>query len=156
MIRPHYTRAGKALPWYTQCWNWCKQFPAILATGASTPPQTSGVAAAAFISAAIGTMTVMVTHHLAETSIVREKFIYSLGYWIPGSTNPDPVTGNIGSYAGKETMLLIGWLISWFILHHLLEHRQVSPRTIFFGTFGLFVAAIVMCWHPLFPYLPLQ
>ncbi len=149
------TQFGK-LPRYTQFWNWLKKFPAVLATGASTPPQTSGAAAAALISAAIGTVTMMVTHHLAHTSPVREQFIQRLGNWIPGSTNTDPVVGNIGSYAGKETMLLVGWLVSWLILHSLLKHRQVHPRTIFFGTFGLLVAAIVMCWHPLFPYLPLQ
>ena len=156
MSRSRHTRSGKLLPLYTQCWNWCKQFPAILATGSSTPPQTSGIAAAAFISAAIVTLTVMLAHHLAETSIVTEKFIYSLGSWIPGSTSTDPVAGNIGSYAGKETMLLIGWLLGWVILHHLLKHRQIRPRTIFVGTFGLLIVALVMCWHPLFPYLPLQ
>jgi hypothetical protein len=156
MIRSPHTRTGKLLPRYTQFWNWLKQFPTILATGANQPPQTSGVAAAALISAAIGTVTMMVTHHLAETSTVRSQFIQSLGDWIPGSTTANPVMGNIGSYAGKETMLLVGWLISWVLLHHLLQHRQVRPKTIFFSTFGLFTAAIVMCWHPLFPYLPLQ
>ena len=152
--RSRQLRSG-TLPWYTHFWNWLKQFPAILATGASTPPQTSGVAAAALISAAIGVVTMMVTHHLASTSKVRDRFVDSLGYWMPGSTNPDPVAGNIGSYAGKETMLLVGWLLSWIVLHNLLKHRQVRPRTICFGTFGLLLVAIVMCWHPLFPYLPL-
>ena len=152
--RSRQLRSG-TLPWYTHFWNWLKQFPAILATGASTPPQTSGVAAAALISAAIGVVTMMVTHHLASTSKVRDRFVDSLGYWMPGSTNPDPVAGNIGSYAGKETMLLVGWLLSWIVLHNLLKHRQVRPRTICFGTFGLLLVAIAMCWHPLFPYLPL-
>jgi hypothetical protein len=87
---------------------------------------------------------------------VTEKFVHSLGYWIPGSNNPDPIAGNIGSYSGKETVLLVGWLVSWAILHRLLKNRQVSPRTIFLGTFGVLVTAVVMCWHPLFPYLPLQ
>jgi hypothetical protein len=150
------THTGKSLPRYTQFWNWSKQFPAILATGANQPPQTSGVAAAAFISAAIGAVTMMVTHHAAETSTARSQFIHRLGYWLPGSTNAAPGMGNIGSYAGKETMLLVGWIVSWVILHYLLQHRQVRPKTIFFSTFSLFTAAIVMCWHPLFPYLPLQ
>ena len=150
------THTGKSLPRYTQFWNWLKKFPAILATGANQPPQTSGVAAAAFISAAIGAVTMMVTHHAAETSTVRSQFIHRLGYWLPGSTNAAPGMGNIGSYSGKETMLLVGWLISWVILHYLLKYRQVRPKTIFFSTFSLFTAAIVMCWHPLFPYLPLQ
>ena len=154
-MRQH-PRSRELLPWYTQFWNWLKQFPAILATGASTPPETAGIAAAALISAAIGAIMMMVTHHLAHTSVASEQYIQWLGNWIPGSNNTDPVAGNIGSYAGKETMLLVGWIVSWVILHYLLQHRQVRTRTIFFGTFGLLVAAIVMCWHPLFPYLPLQ
>jgi hypothetical protein len=155
MTRSHF-RSGALLPWYTRFWNWCKQFPAILATGSSTPPDTAGIAAAALISAAIGALMMMVTHHLADTSVDRERSIEWLGSWMPGSQSTDPVTGNIGSYAGKETMLLVCWLVSWVILHDLLQYRQVSTRTIFFGTFGLLVAAIVMCWHPLFPYLPLH
>jgi hypothetical protein len=145
-----------SLLWYSRFWLWLRQFPAVLATGAKTPPTTNGIAAAALISAAIGAATMMVTHHLSDTSKDREKFVHWLGSWIPGSNNPDPIAGNIGSYTGKETMLLVGWLVSWAILHHLLKHRQVRPRTIFFGTFGVLAAAVAMCWHPLFPYLPLQ
>jgi hypothetical protein len=147
-----------SLSWYTKFWLWLQQFPAILAAGSQTPPNNSGVAAAALISASIGAATMMVTHHLSDTdtSKATEKFVHSLGYWIPGSNNPDPIAGNIGSYSGKETMLLVGWLVSWAILHRLLKNRQVRPRTIFFGTFGVLAAAIAMCWHPLFPYLPLQ
>jgi hypothetical protein len=156
LIMIRHSRSGTLLPWYTRCWNWWKQFPAILATGASTPPETAGIAAAALMSAAIGAVMMMVAHHLSHTSVDREQSIEWLGSWIPGANNIDPATGNIGTFAGVETVLLVGWLVSWVILHGLLQHRQVSTRTIFFGTFGLLIAAIVMCWHPLFPYLPLQ
>lgn len=109
------SRSEELLPWYTRLWNWCKQFPAILATGASTPPETAGMAAAALISAAIGAVIMMVTHHLTHTSVDIEQFIEWFGSWIPGSRNTDPVTGNIGTYAGIQTVLLIGWLVSWVI-----------------------------------------
>lgn len=151
-----HPRSEELLPWYTRSWNRFKQFPAILATGASTPPETAGIAAAAFISAAIGAVMMMVAHHLSHTSVEKEQLIEWLGSWMPGSQSIDPVAGNIGTYAGIETVLLLGWLLSWVLLHDLLKHRQVRTRTIFFGTFGLLVAAIVMSWHPLFPYLPLQ
>jgi hypothetical protein len=151
-----HSRSGALLPWYTRFWNWSKQFPTILATGASAPPETAGIAAAALISAALGAVMMMACHHLTHTSVDIEQSIEWLGSWIPGSQSTDPVTGNIGTYAGIETVLLLGWLVSWVILHDLLQHRQVRTRTIFFGTFGLLVVAIVMCWHPLFPYLPLQ
>jgi hypothetical protein len=140
---------------YSQVWNYLKQFPAGLATGSQQPPATSGTAAAALISAGIGCFTMMVTHHLADTSKEREKFIWGLGKWIPGSDTGDKLWGNIGSYTGKETMLLVGWLVSWVILHNLLKQKQVKTRTIFIWMFGLVVAATAMSWHPMFPYLPL-
>jgi hypothetical protein len=98
----------------------------------------------------------MVTHHLADTSTAREQLIWTLGKWIPGSDTGNKLWGSIGSYTGKETMLLIGWLVSWLILHNLLKHQQVKTNTIFLWTFGLIVAATVMSWQPLFPYLPLM
>jgi hypothetical protein len=149
------TNTSKDLPIYSQVWNKLKQFPAGLATGSNQPPATSGTAAAALISAGIGCFTMMVTHHLADTSKEREKFIWGLGKWIPGSDTGDKLWGNIGSYTGKETMLLVGWLVSWVILHNLLKHQQVKTRTIFIWMFGLVVAATVMSWHPMFSYLPL-
>ncbi len=147
--------ASKNRPIYTQVWNYLKQFPAGLAVGSQTAPPTSGPAAAALISAGIGCFTMMVTHHLADTSKEREKFIWGLGKWIPGSDTGDKLWGNIGSYSGKETMLLVGWLVSWIILHKLLKHKQVKTSTIFLWAFGLLVAATAMSWHPIFPYLPL-
>jgi hypothetical protein len=143
-------------PIYSKIWNYLKQFPSALAQGSSQPPATSGRAAAAFISAGIGCFTMMFAHHLADTSKEREKFIWGLGKWIPGSDTGDKLWGNIGSYSGKETILLIGWLVSWAILHNLLKHQQVSTRTIFIWMFGSIVAATVMSWHPIFPYLPLM
>ncbi|MCY7368043.1 MAG: hypothetical protein LH474_07810 [Chamaesiphon sp.] len=142
-------------PIYGKVWETLKQFPAGLAKGSDKPPATSGPAAAALISAGIGCFTMMVTHHLADTSKEREKFIWGLGKWIPGSDTGDKLWGNIGSYTGKETMLLVGWLVSWIILHQLLKNKQVKTSTIFLWIFGLFVASTAMSWHPMFPYLPL-
>jgi hypothetical protein len=148
----HSTRSNP--PIYSKIWEKLKQFPTGLASGCQQPPATSGTAAA-LISAGIGCLMMMVTHHLAETSPARERFIWMLGKWIPGSDTDDRVLGSIGSYTGKETILLCGWLLSWLVLHNLLQHRQVKTSTIFMWTFGLFVAATVMSWQPLFPYLPL-
>jgi hypothetical protein len=52
-------------------------------------------------------------------------------------------------------MLLIGWLVSWPILHYLWKDRQIKAKTILFWFFALMIAATAMSWHPLFPYLPL-
>jgi len=142
-------------PIYGRAWREIKHFPKGLAQGADATPTDSGVAAAAFVSAAIGCFTMMVVHHLADTSKAREAFIAKLGTWIPGSQNPSKLWGNIGSYAGKETMLLVGWLVSWAILHHLWKNQHIKSKTIFFWIFALMIAATAMCWHPLFPYMPL-
>jgi hypothetical protein len=143
-------------PIYSKVWNQLKQFPISLARGSQQPPATSGHAAAALFSAGIGCLTMMVAHHLAETSIAREQFVWRLGKWIPGSDTGDRLWDSIGIYTGKERILLCSWLCSWFVLHNLLKHRQVKTSTIFMWTFGLFVAATVMSWQPLFPYLPLM
>lgn len=152
---PRSKSFAKPEPIYGRFWKWFKQFPSILSQGAKHSPNGSGVAASAFVSTAIGCFTMMVVHHLAETSKARDAFIRKLGAWIPGTYNPSKLWGNIGSYAGKETMLLVGWLVSWAILHQLWKHKQIKANSIFFWIFALMIAATAMCWHPLFPYMPL-
>jgi hypothetical protein len=141
---------------YTTLWQRLQQFPKALYNGAQNPPTTSGPAAAFLISGGLGSVMMMVSHHLSDTSKVREARLLVLGSWIPGSVSPDPMWGNIGSYAGKETILLISWLFSLAILYPILKDRQIKPKTLFFWMFSLFTLATVMAWHPLFPYLPLQ
>ena len=142
-------------PIYGKIWSNLKEFPKGLAEGAETPPSNSGPAAAALISAGIGCFTMMVSHHLGDISKEINEMLWSLGTWIPGSKTGDEMWGNIGSYTGKETMLLIGWLISWPILHTIWKNKSVKSRTIFFWMFALLMASTAMSWHPLFPYLPL-
>jgi hypothetical protein len=149
-------KAIASLPIYTQVWNSLKHFPKGLKTGSKHPPATSGGAAAFLISGGIGAVAMMTAHHLAETSKAREALLKTLGSWIPGSVSRDPMWGSIGSYAGKETVMLIAWLGSLTILYPLLKNRSLKPRTIFFWMFSLYTLAAAMSWHPLFPYLTLQ
>jgi hypothetical protein len=142
-------------PIYGRIWRRTKVFPGYLARGATIAPSVSGPAAAAYISAGIGGFAMMVAHHLSDTSKEREAFLKILGNWIPGANSADKLWGNIGSYAGKETVLLIAWLLSWLILHQFWKHKQIKANQIFFWFFALFIAATAMSWHPLFPYLPL-
>lgn len=143
-------------PLYSRIWEQLRQFPRGLAVGAAVPPTVSGPAAAALISAAFSCFLLMVNQHLTSISKVWHDIVWDLGSWIPGSRNPDPIYGEIGSYSGKETVMLIGWLVSWFILGQIWKNRQISTRTIFLSLFLFLVAATVMNWHPLFPYLPLM
>ena len=143
------------LPIYSKVWNGLKKFPGVLSKGSTTSPATNGRAAAAFLSGGVGAMTMMIVHHISDTNVDFENWIkFTFGAWIPGAINPDPMWGNIGSYAGKETTLL-GWLISWAILHVVLKDQEVRPRTIFLWMLGLYTVATSMAYHPLYPYMPL-
>ena len=141
---------------YGLIWQRLKNFPNSLASGSKNSPKVSGPAAAALISAGFGCFVMMVTHHLSDTSKAREKIVWAIGSWIPGSHNKSELWGNIGSYTGKETMLLVGWLVSWSILHFLWKNSDIKAKTIFFWMFAFFIAATAMSWHPLFPYLSLM
>ncbi len=127
-----------------------------LLRGAKTAPDVSGPAAAALIAGGIGCVSMMVAHHLADTSKYRNNFVWFLGSWIPGSHGDNTAWGNIGSYSGKETILLISWLVSWPILHYLWRNKQIKTVSLFSWFLGLFLIATLMSWHPLFPYLPLM
>lgn len=143
-------------PIYSRIWHKLLHFPQRIALGAKNPPTVSGPAAAALVSASLSCFLLMVNQHF--TSIYKQwnEIVWNLGGWIPGSKNPDPLYGEIGSYSGKETIMLITWLVSWLILSQLWKNRQVKFETIFLCLFGFLVAATVMNWHPLFPYLPLH
>jgi hypothetical protein len=143
-------------PIYVRLWNGFKRFPKGLNQGSTTSPSTSGPAAAALFSGGIGAVTMMVTHHFAELSKANNQLVIEMGAWIPGAMNPDPMWGNLENYAGKEMMFFVGWLVSWPILAWVLKNRQLKPRTIFVGLFGLFTLATAMAWHPMFPYLSLK
>lgn len=143
-------------PWYSKLWKSFRQFPTSLAKGSSTTPKNSGPAAAALISAGFSCFALMVNQHLASVSKSWNTIVWDLGSWIPGSKNPDPLYGEIGSYSGKETIMLASWLICWLFLGWLWRNRQINTRTIFWWLITFLVAATVMNWHPLFPYLPLM
>lgn len=154
--RPSPSVVTKSLPIYIRLWNQLKLFPKPLYQGSQNPPTTSGPAAAFLISGGIGAVMMMIAHHFSHTSKDHEVTLSVLGSWMPGCVSSDPLWGNIGGYAGKQTMLLIGWLVSLAILYPILKNKQIKPRTLFFWMFSLFTLATVMSWHPLFPYLPLQ
>ena len=142
--------------WQTRLGDYCRRFPSVLARGSRHSPSASGSAAAALISAAFACFVMMVNQHFTSIFETWNEIIWDFGGWIPGSRNPDPLYGEIGSYSGKETVLLVTWLVSWFILSRLWRDREIKERTIFSWLFFFLVAATVMNWHPLFPYLPLM
>ncbi|NJO94935.1 MAG: hypothetical protein HC764_01815, partial [Pleurocapsa sp. CRU_1_2] len=115
-------------PWYVRLGNSLKRFPQGLARGAKKPPETSSAAAAALISAGFASFVMMVNQHFASAFKSYEDLIWNLGAWIPGSRNADPLYGEIGSYSGKETILLVTWLVSWLFLAWLWRDRKFKRK----------------------------
>lgn len=143
-------------PIYGRIWQWLKHFPQGLAVGAKNPPQSSGLAAAALVSASFGCFYLMVNQHLTVIFKPWEEFVWKLGDWIPGSRTGNKLFGELGPYSGKQTLLLVGWLVSWFFLHRICDRQNIKFSTMFFWMTFFLVAATLMNWHPLFPYMPLM
>lgn len=80
----------------------------------------NGAAVAAFLSAMIGLLTMGIVHTGTGASAEFSRWVLSVGkLWIPNAQG-------IGPYSGKETFLLVAWLLSWVILHMLLRKRNVK------------------------------
>ena len=68
----------------------------------------------------IGLLTMGIVHTVTDASKSFSDWVLSVGkLWIPNAQG-------IGPYSGKETFLLIGWLLSWAVLHLLLRKRDLK------------------------------
>ncbi len=105
-------------------------------------PIPNGIAIAACLSAMIGLLALGIIVFMCEASKPFESQIYALGkLWMPGADG-------IGPYSGKETVMLLGWLISWPILHFSLRHKQLNGGlwlTVFLLGIGV---ASTLIWPP--------
>jgi hypothetical protein len=82
----------------------------------------------------IGLLTMGIVHTATDASASFSNWVLTVGkLWIPNAQG-------IGPYSGKETFLLIGWLLSWTVLHLLLRKRDMKlaiPVVIFVAGMGL-------------------
>ena len=68
----------------------------------------------------IGLLTMGIVHTATDASTSFSNWVLSVGkLWIPNAQG-------IGPYSGKEIFLLIGWLLSWTVLHLLLRKRDLK------------------------------
>ncbi|WP_394753978.1 hypothetical protein [Crenothrix sp.] len=108
-------------------------------------PVYSGPIVGATLSALLGFLTLVISHHVSRLTKGLDQTIHAYGHWIPGSTGTGP-DGSIGSYSGKETLALFVWFTTWLIFHCLWRKQDFSLRaltplligTLFFLMLGLF------------------
>jgi hypothetical protein len=80
----------------------------------------NGVAVAAYLAAMIGLLAMGIVNVGTEASSAFNTWILQVGeLWVPSAQG-------IGPYSGKETFLLLAWILSWAILHMMLRRRDVK------------------------------
>lgn len=103
-------------------------------------PIPLGSIAAALISAAMGCLAISIAHQAATQSKALEAIISNLAFWIPDSLQ-------VSSYPGKETIGLVIWLGSWFVLDKLWKKRDLSLMPVLTAFVGLMVLSTIIFWY---------
>lgn len=107
----------------------------------------NGAAQAAVLSAMIAFLTLAFVNLGTEISSTFQTWVHGVGkLWIPGAEG-------IGPYSGKETLMLVGWLLSWVILGKVLKNREwnmVFVLVLFLTGVGI---ATTLLWPPVFKFL---
>lgn len=111
-------------------------------------PLYSGPVIAATLSALLGMLTLVVTHHISRLTKGLDKLVHSYGYWMPGSTGTGP-DGSIGNYSGKETLAVFVWLATWLIFHYLWRKQDFSLRAFVSFFLGALIFLMLGLFHPL-------
>lgn len=104
----------------------------------------TGEIASALIAICTGLTGMIASHIWSTLDQARANLILlKIGSWMPG-------WWGIGSYAGKETVGLLLWLLSWFVLHFIFKHVNVSLKKWIYGFIISFVMILVFTWPPLY------
>lgn len=102
----------------------------------------NGSAAAAMIASMVAILSLGIANLISVMSKDVKLIIHEIGKaWIPGAES-------IGPYSGKETIMLLGWGMSWIILYFALRNHDVrlSLYTIIF-IIGVGIATLFV-WNP--------
>ncbi|MEI5908614.1 hypothetical protein WAK64_16320 [Bacillus spongiae] len=104
----------------------------------------TGEVVAVFISIFL-CLAALITSHIwsVENPLTANKFLLKVGSFLPG-------WWGIGTYAGKEMLALIVWVLSWVILHFTLRNFQFSLKK----WLSLFLISIltlmIITWPPIY------
>lgn len=102
----------------------------------------SGEIAATLLSVWLG-LAGLVGSHLWSMAMPYQAnlFLLKMGVWIPGWEK-------IGAYAGKETVGLIIWLVSWALLFFLLKNREFQLKHGIIAFVAGVMLVTVFIWPP--------
>jgi hypothetical protein len=112
--------------------------------GSKTDLTKKGAAQAAFLSAMLGVLALALVNLGAQSSAAFKALVHKMGkLWMPGAEG-------IGPYSGKETISLVVWLLSWWILHLMLRDKEWDQKVVI-GFFLVGIAlATTLLWPPVF------
>ena len=103
-----------------------------------------GAAVAAMLAVGIGGLLMAIVVGISDANKAFEaNVIHAIGKaWVPGAQG-------IGPYSGKFTVFLLGWLVSWAILHFALKGKDLDLSKWTIVSLVLIGVAILMVWPPI-------
>lgn len=108
----------------------------------SSGNRKSGEIVATLLSVWLGLASLVCSHIWSMAKPDRANlFLLKMGVWIPGWEK-------IGSYAGKETIGLIVWIVSWLLLFFLLKNREFSLKHWLYAFVAGMIIIVVFIWPP--------
>jgi hypothetical protein len=115
-------------------------------TISTRPRRATGEAVAALMAAMIGMLTLAMVNQFTAISPGFNTWVHSVGrLWMPGAAG-------IGPYSGKETLAVVGWLVSWAVLHPALRAREPTLSRWLIAFLGGVGLATTLIWPPVFEY----
>lgn len=109
--------------------------------------EKNGAGQAAILAAMLGMLALSLVNLGTEVSETFKIQVHDLGkLWMPGAQG-------IGPYSGKETIALVAWLGSWFLLHRILRATEWPSRAVLIFFLAGAGISTSLLWPPIFNYL---
>ena len=102
-----------------------------------------GAASAALISAALGCLATTITHQAISRFSALSNLAIQIVNWLPKDL------AKLSYFLIEEGAGLLVWLISWWALHQLWQHRNISVRQIIGGFLISMLLSVALAWKPI-------
>lgn len=107
--------------------------------GLDLDDKPDGPGAAAMLSAGIG---IFMLGFFTTGAVISASLKSFLAWWEWGQ--------GVGPLAGKSTLAVIFWLISWLVLHMMWRDKDVDIKKMFYVGLGLGIAGAILTFPPFF------